>query len=94
MEEHTIKVRIADRVYPQRVSEDKEAAIRKAAAAVDEVVREYSHKYSEVSQLDIATIVALNAQIECVRLQEELDRIKAQFSQMSEDLQKYVDTLK
>lgn len=94
MEEHTIKVRIADRVYPQRVSEDKEAAIRKAAAAVDEVVREYSHRYSEVSQLDIATIVALNAQIECVRLQEELDRIKAQFSQMSEDLQKYVDTLK
>lgn len=94
MEEHTIKVAIADRVYPQKVSEDREAAIRKAARNVDEVIRAFTVQYREVSQLDIATIVALNAEVECIRLKEEIKRMESQFAGISADLQKYVDSLK
>lgn len=94
MEEHRIKIKIADRIYPKTVSEDKEAAIRNAARSVDEVIREYSRSYPEVSQLDIATIVALNAAMESEHLREKLEKMEAQIDRMTSDLQKYVDSLK
>lgn len=94
MEEHRIKVKIADRVYSQTVSQDKEAAIRKAAASVDEVIREYSRSYPEVSQIDIATIVALNAVIESASVKERLEKLESEVNRLSSDLKKYVDSLK
>lgn len=94
MEEHIIKVKIADRVYPQKVSEDKEAAIRKAARKVDDIISEYSRKYRDVSPLDIATVVALNAAIESEKLSEKLQQMEKELAQLSADLQKYVDSLK
>ncbi len=94
MAEHSIKIKIADRIYPQKVSEDKEGAIRKAAQSVDEVIREYSRAYPEVSQVDITTIVALNAVMESAELRERISKIEGQIERISSDLEKYVSSLK
>lgn len=94
MEEHRIKIKIADRIYSQTVSEDKEAAIRKAARSVDETIREYSRNFPEVSQLDIATVVALNAAMECERLREELDNTRGEIERVGAALKQYVESLK
>lgn len=94
MEEHKITIKIADRIYPQTVSEDNEAAIREAARNVDGVIREFSRSYPGVSQIDIATIAALNAAIESVGLKEKLEKMEKELDRMSADLQKYVDSLK
>lgn len=94
MEEHRIKVKIADRIYPQTVSEDNEAAIRKAARSVDEVIREYTRTYPEVSQIDISTVVALNAAMESEILKEKLARMEEKIGVLSDMLEKYVDSLK
>lgn len=94
MEEHRIKVKIADRVYPQTVSEDNEAAIRKAARSVDEVIREYTRTYPGVSQIDISTVVALNAAMESEILKEKLALMEEKISGLSDMLEKYVGSLK
>lgn len=94
MEEHRIKVKIADRVYPQTVSEDNEAAIRKAARSVDEVIREYTRTYPGVSQIDISTVVALNAAMESEILKEKLALMEEKISSLSDMLEKYVGSLK
>lgn len=94
MEEHRIKVKIADRVYPQTVSEDNEAAIRKAARSVDEVIREYTRTYPGVSQIDISTVVALNAAMESEILKEKIALMEEKISSLSDMLEKYVGSLK
>lgn len=94
MEEHKIKVKIADRIYPQTVSEDNEAAIRKAARSVDEVIREYTRTYPGVSQIDIATVVALNAAMESEMLKEKLSVMEEKIGSLSDTLEKYVGSLK
>lgn len=94
MEEHTIKVNIADRIYSQKVSVDNEAAIRKAARLVDGFIREYSREFPGISQIDIATIVALNAAMDNVALEEKLEKIGEQIEHMSADLERYVSPLK
>lgn len=94
--DHSIKVKIADKVYRKTIhSEEEEAAIRKAVADLNETVKNIAKDHvSTVSALDIMTIAALNIGIERVQLKSRLETLDAGYERLSADLQNYVDSLK
>lgn len=93
--DHTIKVRIADRVYSRTIhSELEEEAIRKAAASVNEKIATLSGQYANIPMIDILTIVALNEGIEKFELQETMSGGEQDLMKLAADLQNYVDSLK
>ena len=93
MEQHKINIKIAGRVYNQVVSQEDEGTIRTAADNVDSVINSFLREYKGISQLDIATIVALNAEIQCIRLKGRVEQMEQQLSELSQTLEKYVDSI-
>lgn len=94
--DHSIKVRIADKVYRKTIhSEEEEAAIRQAATDLNETLEKISKAQSStVSAVDIVTIAALNIGIERIELRNRLDNLTRGYDKLSADLQNYVDSLK
>lgn len=93
MEQHKINIKIAGRVYNQVVSQEDEGTIRAAADNVDNVINSFLREYKGVSPLDIATIVALNAEIQCIRLKGRVEQMEQQLGELSQTLEKYVDSI-
>lgn len=94
MEEHRIKVIIANRTYRWTMSEHDEEVIRKAAQSVNAKIASLSKRYPQISPIDILTIVALNESIEGVELQARLSSADAGYERLDADLKNYVDSLK
>lgn len=93
--DHTIKVKIADRVYSQTIhSELEEASVRNAARSVNDKIATLSGKYADIPMIDILTIVALNEGIEKFELQEKINGDERDLNKLSADLKNYVDSLK
>lgn len=94
MEEHKIKVIIANRVYRWTMSEHDEGVIRKAAQSVNAKIASLSKRYPQISPIDILTIVALNESIEGKELEARLSSAEAGYEKLDADLRNYVDSLK
>ena len=94
MDEHRIKVIIADRTYRWTVSEHDEEIIRKAAQSVNEKIASLSKRHSGITPIDILTIAALNESVEKFELGDRLAKVEAGYARLDADLQNYVDSLK
>ena len=94
MEEHHIKVKIADRVYYQVIhSQEEEAVFRQAAQSVNRKITDLSMAYTGVTPIDILTIAALNESIERIELEQRLSGDESGLQKLSDDLQNYVDSI-
>ncbi|MBL1407310.1 cell division protein ZapA [Sphingobacterium faecale] len=77
MGEISIKINIADRVYPLRVSTEEEEVIRHAAKLINEKIKEMQENYAVRDKQDLLSM--------CV-LQYATGMIKAERSAQTQDL--------
>ncbi len=56
----SIKVAIANRVYPLKIEEEEEEQVRKAAKMVNDSIREYEENYAVSDKQDLLAMCALN----------------------------------
>lgn len=95
MDGQKINVKIAGRSYIYVVkSEDKEEIIRKAAASVNEKIKQLSTAYKGRGPLDIVTIAALNEGIERFQAQAVNTSDADGYEKLSADLANYIESLK
>jgi len=59
MEELSIKIKIANRVYPLTVNKSEEEGIRKAADSINHSVSEFERLYDVKDKQDLLAMVAL-----------------------------------
>jgi cell division protein ZapA len=76
MGEISIKINIADRVYPLRVNMEEEEIIRRAARLINERIKEYQENYAVRDKQDLLSM--------CV-LQYATSTLKAEKKVMHED---------
>ena len=59
MGEISIKINIADRVYPLKVNTDEEEIIRRAAKLINDSLKEYQDKYAVRDKQDLLSMAVL-----------------------------------
>jgi len=67
MEELSIRIRIADREYPMKVSMDDEARIRKAGKLINEKTKEYQEQFGIDDKQDLLAMVAFDCLVEQIQ---------------------------
>jgi len=70
-EEISIKVNIADVVYPLRVALEDEPNIRNAAKLINEKIRTYRDDYQLADKANLLSMVALQFAVEIVQFHEK-----------------------
>ncbi len=59
MKDLSIKVTIANRIYPLTVKSEEEEAIRQAVKEIEEMIREYEQSYAVKDKQDLLAMCAL-----------------------------------
>lgn len=59
MKDLSIKVNIANRIYPLTVKQDEEENIRQAAKEINEMIKEYEQNYAVKDKQDLLAMCAL-----------------------------------
>lgn len=72
MSELSIKVNIANRVYPLSVQRDEEEEVRKAAAYINERLKALEANFAVKDKLDLIAMLALELTLEKGHGKEEL----------------------
>lgn len=92
--EQSIKIKIADREYPLKVSSpEKEEVIRKAAADLNRKITLYQEKYPNKGMIEILSFVALNVSMTNVVVQKQIDVMKDNEESLAKELQGYLDNM-
>lgn len=72
METVSASVSIMDRTYKLRVAPEDEAALRKAATAIDKQARQYGDMYAYNDHQDLLAMVALTQITQLTKIQDSL----------------------
>ena len=92
--EQSIKIKIADREYPLKVSSpEKEEVIRKAAADLNKKIALYQEKYPNKGMIEILSFVALNVSMTNVVVQKQIETMKESEESLAKELQGYIDNM-
>ena len=92
--EQSIKIKIADREYPLKVSSpEKEEVIRKAAADLNKKITLYQEKYPNKGMIEILSFVALNVSMTNVVVQKQIETMKESEESLAKELQGYIDNM-
>lgn len=76
-EEINIKINIAGRVYPLKVTQDEEEKVRKAAKRLNERIRQYKQDFEVKDNHDFLSMCALEFATRVVKLEDQnLDESK------------------
>jgi len=94
MRELSIKIKIANRVYPLTVNTDEEEGIRKAANNINKAVAEYEKMYNVKDKQDLLAMVALKMASNNFQLENGGASVNAQVGkdllQLEQILNKYL----
>ena len=92
--EQSIKIKIADREYPLKVSSpEKEEVIRKAAADLNRKISLYQDKYPNKGMIEILSFVALNVSMMNVVLEKQVDSLKKGEENLASELRSYLENI-
>jgi cell division protein ZapA (FtsZ GTPase activity inhibitor) len=67
----SIKINIADRVYPLKVNAAEEEIVRKAAKIINERLKEYQKNYDVHDKVDLLSMCVLHYATNTVRQEKE-----------------------
>ena len=70
MDELSIKVTIANRVYPLKIKRADEERVRRAAKLVNDRIREYEQQYAVTDKIDLIAMCAMQFATELVNATE------------------------
>ncbi len=68
MKDLSIKVTIANRVYPLTVKQEEEEAIRLASKAINEMIKDYEQNYAVKDKQDLLAMCALQFATQSIEL--------------------------
>lgn len=72
MGEISIKINIADRVYPLRISMEEEELIRRAAKLVNDKIRDYQDNYAVKDKQDLLSMCVLHYATASLKAEKQL----------------------
>jgi cell division protein ZapA len=70
LDELSIKVNIADRIYPLTVKADEEEKVRRAAKLINDKLKAYGNQFAVRDKQDIISMCALELATQLINLQE------------------------
>ena len=92
--EQSIKIKIADREYPLKVSSpEQEEVIRKAASELNKKLGLYQDKYPNKGMIEILSFVALNVSVSNVVLQKQIDMLHEGEDNLAKELKSYLENI-
>lgn len=90
----SINIKIAERVYPLKVtSPEHEEVIRKAAEDINRKVNYYLEKFPGKSMVEILSFVALNVCMANIGLQKQYREAKEDMDGFCRELQSYLENI-
>ncbi|MCJ8210308.1 cell division protein ZapA [Mucilaginibacter sp. RS28] len=72
MGEISIKINIADRVYPLKVSMEEEEIIRRASKLINDRLKEYQENYAVRDKQDLLSMAVLHYATESLRVERKV----------------------
>ena len=94
MEEVSIKVSIANRVYPLKIKKSEEDRVLKAAELLNDRIKEYEQQYAVTDKFDLVAMCAMQFATEFVNLTEglssERQSVKTSISEIDSRLTEYL----
>lgn len=91
MKGQSIKVSIANRVYPLTVSADEEESIRMASKLINSRIKEFEQAYSVQDTQDLLAMSALQFGVEKLEIERKGSKFDATTEQKIEKLIELVD---
>lgn len=93
MSELSIKVTIAGRTYPLTINREEEEQIRKAAAKINDNIKELQDNYAVKDMQDLLSMTALEYAVKSVEQNKvvESDKLKEAFSGLNQKLIDYLE---
>ena len=73
MSELSIKIRVADRDYPMRVSPEDEERLRLAGRLLNERLKEFREQYGIQDKQDLLAMIALSTMADRLKVSKEKD---------------------
>jgi cell division protein ZapA (FtsZ GTPase activity inhibitor) len=88
----SIRVNVAERFYPLKISRTDEEKIRKAARLINEKVLQYKQKYTDKDLQDFLAMAALQFVIRLIECEENTDvePIREQIKDLEQELGEYI----
>lgn len=71
MAQLSVKIKIGDREYPMKIDADEEVRVRKAGKLINEKMKQYSTNFGIHDKQDLVAMVAFEAMVEQLNLQEQ-----------------------
>ena len=72
MGEISIKINIADRVYPLKVNMDEEEIVRRAAKIINDRIKEYQENYAVKDKQDLLSMCVLHYATASLRAEKKM----------------------
>lgn len=93
MEDQSIKVSIAGRVYPLTVKNEEEEYIRKAVKKIDLMVREYEKKYAVKDKQDLLAMCALEYSTDKIKLEHDDSQMENQVTDQMKRMEEKIKSI-
>ncbi|MEQ8908636.1 MAG: cell division protein ZapA [Vicingaceae bacterium] len=90
MKDLSIKVSIANRVYPLTVQAEEEENIRKAVKEINEMIKEYEQNYAVKDKQDLLAMCALQFGTQKLDLEQNASLQDAQAEKKLKELDQFV----
>ncbi|HBX51996.1 MAG: cell division protein ZapA [Bacteroidetes bacterium RIFOXYA12_FULL_35_11] len=94
-EKLTIKVNIAERMYPVKINRNEEEKIRKAAKILNEKINQYKDKkFANKDEQDFLAMISLQLSIKLLDIEEKntIQPIIQKVKNLEEKLREYMET--
>ncbi|MBC6988137.1 MULTISPECIES: cell division protein ZapA [Hymenobacter] len=93
MSELSIKIRVADRDYPMRVSPTDEERLRMAGRLLNERVKEFREQYGIQDKQDLLAMIALSTMADRLKVSKEKDGTDAALTERLTRLDQLLSSL-
>jgi cell division protein ZapA len=93
MSDLSIKIRIADRDYPMRVSPPEEERLRLAGRQLNERIKEFREQYGIQDKQDLLAMIALSTMADGLKVSKEKDGTDAALTERLTRLDKVLSSL-
>jgi cell division protein ZapA (FtsZ GTPase activity inhibitor) len=92
----SIRVNVAERFYPLKISRSDEEKIRKAARLINEKVLQYKQRYTDKDLQDFLAMAALQFVIKLIECEAKTDVIPfmEQMKDLEQELEDYIQNKK
>ncbi|MBQ3207656.1 MAG: cell division protein ZapA [Bacteroidales bacterium] len=92
--EQSIKIKIAEREFPLRVtSPQQEEDIRKAAQEINRQIQAYQSRYADKTLAEVLSIMALNVCVNNISLNRMVKGMKEAEDSLAKELDGYLDNI-